>query len=112
MQRQGWKSTAAYVGWLTGAFAVAVTGSWLFGAALDNSIYDDMFRIYRPATWRNESALLVVDDRSVTAIPGGMSGIRKPLAETLRMIAEARPKAVAVDLILSTPSPDPAIDAE
>jgi len=52
MERRGWKSTAAYVAWLTGAFAVAMAGSWLFGAALDNSIYDDMFRIYRPALWQ------------------------------------------------------------
>ena len=112
MERRGWKSTAAYAGWLTGAFALAMTGSWLFGAALDNSIYDEMFRIYRPAPWQRESALLVVDDRSLPAIPDGLRGIRKPLADALRVVASARPKAVAVDFILSTPGSDPAVDAD
>src|SRR5437016_13683503 len=112
MERRGWKSTAAYVGWLAGAFAVAMTGSWLFGAVLDNSIYDEMFRIYRPAPWQRDSALLVVDDRSLAAIPDGPSGIRKPLADALRIIAAVKPKAVAVDFILSTRSANPAVDAD
>jgi CHASE2 domain-containing sensor protein len=40
-----------------------------------------------------------------------MSGIRKPLAEALELVAAAKPKAVAVDLILSTRSANPGVDA-
>src|SRR6476619_4293730 len=111
MDRRGWKSTATYVGLLSAAFVVAVLGSWAFGSQLDNSVYDEMFRRFRPKPWATQSALLVIDERSLGAIPNGRDGIRAPLAKALRLVAAARPKAVAVDVILADRR-DPAVDGE
>jgi signal transduction histidine kinase len=101
MDRRGWKSTAAYVGLLAAAFVIAVVGSWTFGGSIDQSVYDEIFRRYQPKLWQTESMLLVIDERTLDAIPGGMSAIRKPLAEGLQLVAAAKPKAVAVDVILA-----------
>jgi signal transduction histidine kinase len=105
------KSAAPYLLLLAGALVVAVLGSRWFGTPLENGVYDEMYRRYRPAPHDPESMLLVVDERTIDSIPGGMSGIRKPLAEALRLMAAAKPKAVAVDLILANPT-DPAVDSE
>lgn len=104
-------SAAAYAGLLAGAFAVAVLGSWLIGPSLDHSVYDEMFRRYRPPVWRPESALLVIDERTLDIIPGGDGGLRRTLAKALDLVAEARPKAVAVDILL-TRHTDPSADAQ
>jgi signal transduction histidine kinase len=111
MDRRGWKGTATYVGLLSAAFVVAVLGSWAFGSQLDNSVYDEMFRRFRPKPWTTHSALLVIDERSLGAIPNGREGIRVPLAKALRLVASAKPLAVAVDVILADRR-DPAVDAE
>jgi signal transduction histidine kinase len=104
------KSTAVYVSLLAGAFAVAVIGGY-FSLPFDHDAYDEMFRRYRPAPWRPESVLLVIDEATLDAINGGMAGIRAPLARGLRLVAAAGPKAVAVDVILANPT-DPAVDRE
>src|SRR4051812_29865531 len=70
-----------------------------------------MVRLYRPKPWQPESALLVIDERTLDSIPGGNSGIRAPLAHGLRLVASAHPSAVVVDLILADHK-DPAADAE
>jgi signal transduction histidine kinase len=104
------KSTGIYVSLLTGAFAVAVIGGY-FSLPLDHDAYDEMFRRYRPAGWQAESVLLVIDEATLDGIPGGMSGIRAPLARGLRLVSGAKPKAVAVDIILANPT-NPADDRE
>ncbi|MGA2769256.1 MAG: CHASE2 domain-containing protein [Bryobacteraceae bacterium] len=111
MARLNWKSTASYIALLAAAFVVAVVGSWMFGAQLDNYAYDYMFRLYQPQPWQPQSELLAIDERTLSAIPGGIRGIRQPLAEALRLVAPAAPKAVAVDVILAERSQDPAVDA-
>src|SRR5579871_513522 len=110
MERRGWKRTASYVGLLAGAFLIAVIGSWALGPTLNNAAYDLMFRLYQPPPWQTQSVLLAVDENSLSAIPGGMHGIRKPLAEALRLLAPAKPKAVAVDIVLADQSEDAAVD--
>jgi signal transduction histidine kinase len=105
------KSAAPYLLLLAGAWVVAVLGSRWFGTPLENGVYDEMYRRYRPKLQDPESMLLVVDERTLDTIPGGMSGIRKPLAEALRLVAAAKPKAVAVDLILANPT-EPAVDSD
>ena len=80
---------------VTGAFLAAVVGSRVFGAPLERAVYDEMVRLYRPQPWQPQSALLVVDEASLDAIPGGISGVRGPLAQGLRLVAAAHPKAVA-----------------
>src|SRR5579883_1709101 len=97
------KSTAVYVSLLAGAFAVAVIGGY-FSLPLDHDAYDEMFRRYRPPAWQPESVLLVIDEATLDGINGGMSGIRGPLARGLRLVAEAKPKAGAVDIILANPT--------
>jgi len=98
------------VGLLAAVFAVAVAGSWEFGSTLDNAAYDFMFRRYQPKPWQTQSAILAIDESTLNAIPGGIYGIRGPLAEALRLVAAARPKAVALDVILSEKRQDPAVD--
>ncbi len=97
------KSTAAYVSLLAGAFVLAVVAGY-FALPLDYDAYDEMFRRYRPVRWQPESMLLVIDENTLDSIPGGMSGIREPLAQGLRLVAAAKPKAVAVDIILANPT--------
>lgn len=109
MKRRGWRSAASYVGLLAAALILAVAGSAIFGRQLDNYAYDRMFRLYQPAPWRTESALLAIDERTLSSC-GGIHGIRKPLAAALRLVAAARPKAVAVDVILADKG-DPQADA-
>jgi signal transduction histidine kinase len=109
MQRLS-RQSAIYWALLVASFAVALTVSWTsFGAQIDNDAYDWMFRLYRPPAWTTESILLAIDEPSLNAY-GGVPGLRKPLAQALRLISAAAPKAVAVDLILAD-NTDPAIDA-
>jgi len=104
------RQSAIYWALLAASFAVALTASWTsFGAQIDNDAYDWMFRLYQPPTWTTESILLAIDEPSLNAY-GGVPGLRKPLADALRLIAAASPKTVAVDLILAD-NTDPAIDA-
>jgi signal transduction histidine kinase len=104
------RQNAIYWALLAAAFALALTASWTsFGAQIDNDAYDWMFRLYTPPTWTTESILLAIDEPSLNAY-GGVPGLRKPLAEALRLISGAAPKSVAVDLILADDT-DPAVDA-
>ncbi len=98
------RHSVGYISLLAGALVAAVMGSYWFGGPLERAVYDEIFRLYQPRAWQAESALLVVDERTLDAIPGGTGGIRRPLAEGLRLVAGARPKAIAVDLIFANPS--------
>ncbi|HWB85777.1 MAG TPA: CHASE2 domain-containing protein [Bryobacteraceae bacterium] len=104
----GWRNLA-YAGLLASAFAVAVLGSWRYGSEVDNWAYDYMFRHYQPAPWQTQSVLLAIDEPTLQ-LSNGMRGIRGVLAEGLRRVAAAKPKAVAVDIILADPG-DPAENA-
>src|SRR5215831_11805457 len=101
MDPRRWKSAAAYIGLLGAAFIVAIAGSWRFGGPLDNAAYDYLFRRDQPKPWKTESVLLAVDEATLRWIPGGIRGIRKPLADALNLIAAAGPRAVAVDITLA-----------
>jgi signal transduction histidine kinase len=101
MDRRSWTRTAFYAGLLAAAFVVAVLGSWMFfGAQVDNSAYDHMFRLYRPKPWTPQSAILAVDEATLVRF-NGMRHIREPLARALQMVDAAHPSAVAVDVILT-----------
>lgn len=99
MPRPG-KLDIPYVGLVAGAFALAVFLAAFAGAQIDNNAYDWMFRFYRPAPWQTETILLAVDEDSLTEFHG-LRNIRTPLAEGLERIAAAKPRAMAVDLILA-----------
>ena len=99
-----------YLALLAGSFVVALTASWTsLGKQIDSDAYDWMFRLYTPRPWRTESILLAIDQPSLNAY-GGISHLRKPLADALARISAVSPRTVAVDLILVDQT-DPNIDA-
>lgn len=104
------RQNAIYIALLAGSFLVALTASWTsFGTQIDNNAYDWMFRFYKPDPWQPESILLAIDEPSLNGY-GGVAGLRKPLAEALKILSSVSPKAVAVDVILADTG-DPAVDA-
>ena len=113
MRRQGWKSTAAYVALLAAAFLVGVFATVFgnFGDEVNNYAYDFMLRRYQPEPWQTESVILAIDEHTLRATQGGMQGIRKPLAEALRLVSAAHPRAVAIDVTLADRM-DPKIDED
>ena len=100
MERRGSKSAAAYVGLIGAAGVLGILASFFFGAQLDRSAYDHMFRLYRPPPWQPESTILAIDEASLS-YAGGMGRLRGYLAHGLRLVAAARPKAVAIDVTLT-----------
>jgi signal transduction histidine kinase len=90
----------AYIGLLAAAFLIAVGASWKFGTQVDNSSYDEMFRLYQPRPWDTESIILAIDEPTLLS-EGGMLHIRSSLAQALRLVNAASPKAVVVDVILA-----------
>jgi signal transduction histidine kinase len=59
-----------------------------------------MFRAHRPAAIQAESVVLAIDELTLMECDG-IRGIRRPIAQALRVLAAARPKAVAIDVILA-----------
>jgi signal transduction histidine kinase len=106
-----WKSTAVYAGLLAGALAVGFGGGEWFGAPLDRSAYDFMFRAYHPAPWTPQSAILAIDEGTLSPY-GDTGGIRAALAQGLPILARAHPKVVVVDVILADKGADPKVDAD
>ena len=91
----------AYLGLLAFVFLLSVGASYRFGAQIDNYSYDKMFRLYDPPPWKTESIILAIDDDTLHWIDRGLDNIRPALARALHLVSAAKPKAVAVDLILS-----------
>lgn len=97
--------------WLVGgvlallAFGLAA-GSWTWRA--DRVLYDFGLSWFgRPVP--QEIVIVAIDDASVDAI-GRWPWPRAVHATLLHQLAAARPRAVALDLLLSEPDPDPAQD--
>ncbi|MGC8793032.1 MAG: CHASE2 domain-containing protein [Bryobacteraceae bacterium] len=105
---RGRRHVLGYLAVLALAFAVALAGGWL-GSQIDNYAYDWMFRRYPPAVRAPQSALLVVDENTLSRM-GGMRRLREILAAGLERIAAVRPRGVAVDVTLADEG-DPAADA-
>jgi signal transduction histidine kinase len=100
----------AYAALLSVAFGAAVLASGTLGAQVDRWAYDWMFRRYDPPRWTTQSVILAIDEATLTKY-GEMANIRKPLAEALQRVAMAKPRAVAVDVILAS-ARDEKADAE
>ena len=98
-----------YIALLAVSFVLALAGSWA-AVEIDNIAYDWMFRLYQPKPWQPESALLTIDEQSLVELQG-LRNIRQPLAKALERVAVARPRAVAIDLILAEPSDAASDDA-
>ncbi|HUP03831.1 MAG TPA: CHASE2 domain-containing protein [Bryobacteraceae bacterium] len=103
-------SSLRYAALLAAAFVFGVLASYFVNPYFDNSAYDFMFRLYRPAPWRPHSVVLAIDEATLRQY-GGMDSIRKPLADGLEIISSAAPRAVAVDLILADPRGTPEANA-
>lgn len=99
-----------YAASVAGAFLVALAAGWTpLASEIDNAAYDLMFRIHRPPHWQTHSVLLAIDEQTLME-SGGVRSQRKLLAEALELVAPAKPRAVAIDIILADRG-DPAEDA-
>ncbi len=91
--------TAGYVGVLAACFAAGMLGGW-FGVRINESAYDLMSE-WAPVQDLNPQSVVVAIDEGTLKARGGPREIRSILAETLDAIALAKPKAVALDVILA-----------
>jgi signal transduction histidine kinase len=92
---------SGYLAVVSVAAAVAVLAGWTgFASRIDNYAYDFLFGLYPPQSWTPESAVLAIDEETLNRF-GGMRNIRTILADALDLIAPAKPRAVAVDVILA-----------
>jgi signal transduction histidine kinase len=69
------------------------------GRQLDDNVYDFFFRHYQPKPWTTSSILLTIDEATLHTY--GVGHVRKALAAGLDLIRDARPRAVADDIILA-----------
>lgn len=105
VKKQSWESPA-YVGALTLAGILGLAASWSApGREIDNYVYDFFFRLHQPAPHQVGSAILGIDEATLREF-GGVGGIRRALARGLTAVASAKPKVIAVDVILAEPSRD------
>ena len=99
-----------YVALISACFVASVALGWTSpGAQFDNDIYDFLFRL--SATERRDPAsiLLGIDERSYSKF-GGVGSVRRILAVGLPLIANAKPRAVVIDVILADEGADPALN--
>lgn len=91
-------------------FAVGIAAGWTpLATQIDNYHYDWTLRLYRPRLMAQDTVILAIDDATLNGY-GGIRGMRRSLAQALPLVAAAKPKAVAVDLLLVEAS-DAADDA-
>ena len=103
------KQALGYAGVLAVALAIAILSGWTPPATqIDNYAYDWMYRMHPPAAAEPRSMILAIDDATYSAM-GGVREYRAMLAKALELLAPARPKVVALDIIL-TDKEDPAED--
>lgn len=87
------------------AFVLAA-GGWLWRA--DRLVYDAGLSLWRQPP-PDEVLIVAIDDASIDAI-GRWPWRRSVHATLLERLAEARPRAIVLDLVLSEPDPDPRQD--
>jgi len=100
---------AKYAGVLAICFVLGIAGGFnQLAVRVDQYAYDAMLRGQRD-TWTPQSAVVAIDGPTLEA-GHGMRNIRTILAQTLDELAQAQPKAVALDVTLHD-QVDPAEDA-
>jgi signal transduction histidine kinase len=105
------KRLAAYAGVVLTCLVIAVVAGWTaLAARIDNYAYDFLFGLYARPDPPAQSAVLAIDEATLRDTPGGTRRIRTILAEALELMAPARPKAVAIDVILADQGDDHAED--
>jgi signal transduction histidine kinase len=105
------KQTVAYVAVVAGCFAIAMLAGWNSQLQrIDRYAYDVMTARFQSAEpWTPQSVVVAIDEATLSA-RGGMRRDRSILAEALDKLAEAKPKVIALDVILAD-SQDAAEDA-
>jgi len=97
------KRHLGYIAVLLAALAVGVLLSFTrLASTIDNAAYDWMFNLHLPDYPTARSALLTIDETSLTST-GGRQHLRRTLANALDLVTAAKPSAVAIDLILAEP---------
>ncbi len=93
------KRTFGYVAVLAASYFLALFAGWTaIGAQIDDYFYDFLLRLNPPAPIHSRGVIVALDDASFAE--GGVRQERTILAQTLERVAAAKPKAVAVDIIL------------
>ena len=101
-----WRDEALIGLALAGLVVAMVLGAWVW--RMDRLVYDLGLSLWtRPPP--PGIVIVAIDDASIEAI-GRWPWRRAIHASLLEKLAEARPKAVALDLVLSEPDPDPEQD--
>jgi signal transduction histidine kinase len=92
------------------SLAVSLPVAWSpLAVRIDNSASDWLMRLHSRGAWPPETVIVAIDDASFQSL-GGVRGLRGALSEALLRIAAAKPKVVAVDVILADAG-DPREDA-
>src|SRR5258708_1040866 len=104
------KTTLAYIGVLAPCSGVPMFPPHL-APHIDNDAYDFLFRWNPPAPVKTQAVVVGIDDATFSAM-GGPRRMRPILTKALRRIAEGRPKAVAIDILLHDEGREPADIAE
>ncbi len=93
--------SAGYAVVVVGSLVTAIAASWIpLSSYIDDSAYDWMFLRQPPKPWPLSSIILGIDEVTFEKMDG-QSHMRQIIAEGLSRIREAKPRAVAVDVILS-----------
>lgn len=108
---QTWIQTWIYVGVVAGCFGVGmVAGFTSLAERIDKYAYDLLTKGSPPLTSEPQSVVVAIDEATFEA-RGGVPEIRPILSEALDKIAAAKPKVVAIDVILHDASRDAMRDA-
>jgi signal transduction histidine kinase len=91
-------------------FAVSLLAGWSWNplaARIDNYAYDWLMALDEPPSAPPQSIILAIDEKTMQDT-GGVGFLRAALAEGLERIAPAKPKVVAIDVLLA----DSGIDSQ
>ncbi|MBM3796607.1 MAG: CHASE2 domain-containing protein [Acidobacteria bacterium] len=101
---------AIYLALLAGCFVLAAFAGWTpFGNRFNNDLYDSLLQFTALPQRPTQAVLLGIDERSLSRF-GGVTSIRKILADGLPRLIAAKPKAVVVDVILADAGEDAAVN--
>jgi signal transduction histidine kinase len=108
------KQTAAYIAVIAGCYALGMFIGWPnlspFAIPIDNYASSRLLTSLTESGYTPQSVVVAVDEATLGA-RGGPRNYRPILAEMLRNLAAAQPKAVAIDITLHDPT-DPADDSD
>ena len=91
------------LGFALGSLLAGLVIGWsALGVQADRALYDFLLRLNPPPAEPSRSVILAFDDKTL-APPGGLQRLREPLAQALAVLARHKPKAVAIDLVLTEP---------